>query len=133
MGFGSWEENVRSWTESSLPYPRLVLRYEDIRKDSAATVATICGFLGVEANTVMINAALKRSSFEAMRALEESEIAQSRPGIFFDPAQRASSAAGLRFVSGSNREPIGAVQQQQALQRFGPMMEKLGYSGIAAT
>jgi len=133
MGFGTWEQNVRSWARGTLPYPRLVLRYEDIRRDGAAAVTAICRFLGAEVGPAGIDAAIGRSSFEALRALEETELAESRPGIFFDPTHRASSASGLRFISGSKREPMTALQHERALRRFGPMMEELGYSGIAAS
>jgi hypothetical protein len=127
MGFGSWEENVRSWTEDALPYPRLVLRYEDMRADIAGTVAKVIRFLGIEADGPTVAAAIERSSFEAMRALEEEEIAEARPGIFFDPSQRASLAAGLRFVRGAGRDPLSPAQRQRALERFAALMARLGY------
>ncbi|QEX25123.1 hypothetical protein FRZ61_50690 [Hypericibacter adhaerens] len=125
MGFGTWEENLRSWTEDPLPYTRLVVRYEALRSDIAGTMATVSRFLGIEAGEAKLQAAIDRSSFAAMQALEEAEIRERRAGIFFDPAQAAGG--DRRFVSGSARDPMSAAQREAALQRFGPMMEKLGY------
>lgn len=132
MGFGSWEENVRSWTEETPPYPRLVLRYEDMRADVAGATAKVIRFLGVEADGPTVAAAIERSSFAAMRVLEEQEIAQEREGIFFDPGQRASLAAGLRFVRGGGTAPLSADQRRRALERFAPLMERYGYAAEAS-
>jgi hypothetical protein len=127
MGFGTWEENIRSWTEAALPYPRVVLRFESMRADIKSAMTTVCRFLGIEANETAHQAAIDRSSFKALRALEEREIAERRQGIFFDPGQPANAMLGARFVSGANRDPMSPDQRERALQRFGAMMEKLGY------
>jgi hypothetical protein len=127
MGFGTWEENIRSWSEATLPYPRVILRFEAMRDDIKGAMATVCRFLGIETNEGALQAAIDRSSFAALRALEEQEIAERRPGIFFDPGQSANATLGARFVSGSNRNPMSPAQRDRALQRFGAMMEKLGY------
>lgn len=127
MGFGSWEENLRSWTEESLPYTRLVLRYEAMRTDIRGTMAMVCRFLGIDTGEATVQAAIDRSSFDAMRALEEAEIKERRAGIFFDPAQPGAPMADTRFVGGARRDPMTAAQREAALERFMPMMEKLGY------
>lgn len=131
MGFGTWEENIRSWSENALPYPRIVLRFESMRTDIKSTMATVCRFLGIEANEAALQAAIDRSSFTALRVLEEREMTERRPGIFFDPDQSANAMLGARFVSGSNRDPMSPAQRDRALQRFGPMMEKLGYAATS--
>jgi hypothetical protein len=127
MGFGGWEENLRSWTEEPLPYTRLILRYEAMQSDIKGTMMTVCRFLGIDAVEKTVQAAIDRSSFAAMRALEEAEIKERRAGIFFDPAQAAAQPADIRFVSGAKRDPMTPAQREAALQRFRPMMEKLGY------
>jgi hypothetical protein len=132
MGFGGWEENVRSWSEDPLPYTRLVLRYEQMRSDISATAATVCRFLGMDPGAAAIQAAIDRSSFDAMRALEEVEIRERRPGIFFSPDSAAAPTAA-RFVGGPRRDPLSGAQREAAVARFLPMMEKLGYRADPAT
>jgi hypothetical protein len=132
MGFGGWEENVRSWSEDPLPYTRLVLRYEQMRSDINGTAATVCRFLGMDPGAAAIQAAIDRSSFDAMRALEEAEIQERRPGIFFSSDSVAAPTAA-RFVGGSRSNPLSGAQREAAVARFLPMMEKLGYRADPAT
>jgi hypothetical protein len=133
MGFGSWEENIRSWSEDPLPYTRLVLRYEQMRTDINGTMATVCRFLGVDTGDAAIQAAIDRSSLEALRALEEAEIQERRPGIFFNPDPAAAVPTDARFVGGSRRDPLSPAQREAAIARFLPMMEKLGYRADPVT
>jgi hypothetical protein len=131
LGMGTWERNVQSWTADRLPYPRLVLRYEDLKAETAPSLAAICRFLGIERGPAAVAAAIERSSFAALRRLEEQEIAERRPGVFWDAASAAAHAEGRRFVS---RGEVGAAQsllterqRDAALARFGPLMRRFGY------
>lgn len=131
MGMGTWEENVRSWTAERLPYPRFVLRYEDLTAGAAPSLAAICRFLGIERGPAAVAAAVERSSFAALRRLEEREIAERRPGIFWDEASAAAHAEGRRFVNrgevGAGPSLLTARQRGAALARFGPLMRRFGY------
>jgi len=132
-GIGTWTDNLRSWTETALAYPRLVLRYEDIKADPAAAVAKMAAFLGFTPDGARVAEAVGRSSFEALRALEEREIgAREEGGIFYGPALAAGIARGQRFIrrgqSGGQESLLDAEQRRAALQRFGPMMARFGYA-----
>jgi sulfotransferase family protein len=45
-GIGTWEENLRSWLESGLSAPRLLVRYEDLVADPVAGLTRVARFLG---------------------------------------------------------------------------------------
>ncbi len=126
---GTWEENVRSWLAKANPVPRLVLRYEDLKADTGKAANDICRFLNVTKTPEEIAAAVARSSFEQLRAMEEREIAERRPGFFYTGERAGAVAAGVRFI---NRGEAGAAmlsdaQRELALQRFGPGMQITGY------
>lgn len=131
LGIGSWSENVTSWTDAPLPFPRLVLRYEDLSLDTAGEVRRICRFLRFDRGEDAIRTAVERSSFAALRALEEREIRERRPGIFHDEQSVAGHAEGRRFINrgdmGTGARLLSAEQRAAALARFGPVMRRFGY------
>ncbi len=132
QGFGTWAENVASWADASLPYPRLVLRYEDIVDAPEAALARMAAFLGAAADAAPIAEAVRRSSFEAMRALEQQEIDRREPGIFYNADFEAGIAEGHRFVrrgeSGGQETLLTPAQRHAALERFGSAMARFGYA-----
>lgn len=137
QGFGSWSENVASWTEAPLPYPRLILRYEDLKAAPEANLATMAAFLGATTDAARIADAVARSSFDAMRAIEEQEIrARDSNGIFYSPALEPGIAAGHRFIrrgeSGGQETELTPVQREAAHARFGAAMARFGYAGETA-
>jgi hypothetical protein len=131
QGMGSWDENVRSWMAKSNPVPRLILRYEDMKADTARIAADICRFLNVTKSQEEIAAAVERSSFDRLRAMEEREIAARQEGFFYDEQRAEALDAGIRFI---NRGEVGAgaaslteAQRRAAIERFGATMRIAGY------
>lgn len=135
-GIGSWIDNVASWTAAPQPYPRLVLRYEDIKADAAGRLAEMAAFLELTPEPVRVADAVRRSSFEALRALEEQEIRSREEGIFYKPGLATGLARGHRFIrrgeSGGQDRLLGASQQKAALERFGATMARFGYAAETA-
>jgi hypothetical protein len=76
-GFGSWPENVRSWTESAGErFPAagvLTVRYEDLRADPVARFAEIVEFLdlGRPVDLDGVRDAVAAATLARMRELEE--------------------------------------------------------------
>jgi len=136
-GFGSWEDNVGSWTGVPLPFPRHVLSYETLRTATAPALRAICEFLRIERSDDAIAAVIRNASIENMRAMEEDEIRNRRPGIFFDPQIAESVDRGFRFVRREAGGPDAAPERReialtdeerrQAVRRFAPTMRRLGY------
>jgi hypothetical protein len=131
MGMGTWPEHVVSWHRKDMPFPRVTLKYEDLKTRPAESVAHLCQFLNLDLSTDQIEAVLAASSFESMRAMEEKEVAEGQPGLFAAENPAPAFSLGLRFMSkgttGSYREVLTDAQIEIAKERFGPVMKQLGY------
>jgi hypothetical protein len=131
FGIGSWEEHVRSWTFAGIDFPRLVLKYEDLKADPAAGLTRICGFLQLKRSDEQIRHAVEAAAEAAMRRLEEQEIAERTEGFFYQARNAAALAAGHRFVgrsaSGRSLFSLTDDQRRRARERFLPVMRDFGY------
>lgn len=131
MGMGRWDEHLSSWLAPGLPFPILLLRYEDLLTDGAQAARRICSFLGLQRTAEEIAAAVAGSSFESMRAIEEMDIHNRSVGVFYKPYLQGSINAGLRFMrSGQSGEGEAQLspESRRAIQTvFGPIMNAVGY------
>ncbi len=127
---GSWNENVESWALNQLGFPRLVLRYEDLKSDTHAAVGKIVRFLGLDKSREQIDEAVRRSTFDSLRSIEEKELGDRKNG-FFSTEHRHKSDTGYRFMNkgkiGTFQEVMHPKQIRDAMKRFEPVMKKLGY------
>lgn len=78
--FGSWRDNVLSWTTLRQGTPGfLLMRYEDMKRDPATALSGVVAFLeggsfrGIDARPEALQRAIALSSPERMRALEKEE------------------------------------------------------------
>ena len=69
-GYPLWPywQNVRSWWEARTSKNVLLLRFEDMRRDSLSALASIASFLDCEISNQEISAICARSSFLAMKS-----------------------------------------------------------------
>ncbi len=68
--FGSWSENVESWT--GRPNPALhVMRYEDMLAQPEQTFGAVARFLGLNPTAARLRHAIELSSFDNLRRQEE--------------------------------------------------------------
>jgi hypothetical protein len=75
--WGTWGENVASWIFTRGKRREfLLLRYEDMMKDTAKELARIATFLGVEPVSERLQKAIELSSADRMRELERVEADQ---------------------------------------------------------
>jgi hypothetical protein len=75
--WGTWAENVGSWVYTRGQRKEfLLLRYEDMIKDTASELARIAVFLGVEPSTAEFHKTIELSSADRMRKLEKLEALQ---------------------------------------------------------
>ena len=130
-GLGTWAENVDSWLGPAMPLRRLVIRYETLRERPHHVIAELAAFLGLAPTADAIARVVAKTSFAAMRRMEEREIAKAKRGFFMNPAFQWSHAQGMRFMHqgriGAYREVLSDEQLERALDRFGPPMRRLGY------
>jgi hypothetical protein len=75
--WGTWGENVASWFYTCKDKDTfLLLRYEDMVKHTAAELARIAVFLGIDPEPGRLQNAIERSSRDRMRELEKLESEQ---------------------------------------------------------
>jgi hypothetical protein len=114
-----------------LPFPVLLLRYEDLLTDGAQAARRICNFLGLQRTTEEIATAVTGSSFERMRAIEEMDIRNRSVGVFYKPYLQGSINAGLRFMrsgkSGQGQAQLSPYSRRALQTAFGPIMNAVGY------
>ena len=124
IGWGTWGENVASWI-----YTRgkrnnfLLMRYEDMMKDTERELARISEFLDIPADPKRLRHAVESSSADRMRALEKLEednwvaTKNRRKDI---PFVRVAKSGGWRTAL-----PVSCVQQIE--DAWGGLMTPLGY------
>ncbi len=119
--FGSWSENVGSWTAT--PSPALhVVRYEDMLTAPGPTFGGIAAFLGLAVSPERLARAIRHSSFDVLRQQE------SRRGF------RERSLRADRFFrrgrAGQWREALSVRQVELLCQAHRQQMARFGYAGL---
>lgn len=124
IGWGTWGENVASWLYTRGKRKEfLLLRYEDMMKDTHKELARIAQFLNIDADADRLQTAIERSSADRMRELEKQEADKwvatknRRKDI---PFVRVAKSGGWRT---SLPEPC--VRQIESV--WGDLMTTLGY------
>jgi len=123
--YGSWGENVGSWTATRRDDPNfLLLRYEDMLANVSGGATRISDFLGLPSDSNRIALAVERSSVDNMRKVEKSEGKKwestkgTRQDIsFFRSAKSGEGRAAL------SRESIASLEKA-----WGPLMRSLNYA-----
>lgn len=137
FGMGTLEQHILSWSARSLPFPRLLVRYEDLKIDTAGQLARICHFLKMQRSDEEIRQAVTQASIASMHRIEETEIAAKREGMFYQSRNRSALEAGHRLVcrssTGESRYRLTEHQRALAEQRFAELIRLLGYQTAGAT
>ncbi len=71
--FGSWQSHVDSWMNCPLAKNGnlLVVRYEDLRKDTETGLLEMLEFLGIQGDRELVRRAVENNSLRAMREKED--------------------------------------------------------------
>ena len=129
LDWGTWEENVASWMYTRGKRKEfLLLRYEDMMKDTMHELTRIANFLGIAPETQRLQQAIQRSSADHMRELEKLEADQwvaTRNRRKDIPFVRVARAGGWR-----NSLPETCVRQIE--MAWGDLMTTLGYELVTA-
>src|ERR1700730_7254268 len=128
--FGSWRDNVLSWTVLRRDDPRfLMLRYEDMKRDPLPVLADVvaflerCSFRKVGSSPEALQRAIELSSPERMRALEKQEAGNwvLTKGTRNDkPFVRSATSGGWK--SQLSQESVATIESA-----WGDLMQSLGY------
>lgn len=116
--FASWSKHVNSWLQSPLTDDQLlVVKFEDLRRDTVSGVAGIVRFFGLEPNEVQIRKAVANNSVERMKAKEkETPQRASQKGQFI----RSGSVGGWRGQ-------LNEAQIQIVRDHAATLLNRLGY------
>lgn len=115
---GDWTGHVAGWTGQRQVDLKIV-RYEDLHRDTAATMRAIVTFLEARASVAEIDRAVEHSSLEELRRQEEAKgFRESRPGQdrFFRSGR-----------IGEWRDVMSASQVRTIEVHCGSVMTDLGY------
>jgi estrone sulfotransferase len=128
--FGSWRDNVLSWTVLRKDDPRfLMLRYEDMKRDTARALAKVvafldrCAFRKIDSSAEAVQRAIDLSSLERMRQLEKQEARSwvlTRDTRNDKPFVRSATSGGWK--SQLSAESVSAIESA-----WGDLMQSLGY------
>jgi hypothetical protein len=124
--FGSWRKHVISWLDSPLAAGNdfLLIRYEDMRRDTEGVLAKIVEFLGVSVGREKIRRAVANNCLERMRQKED----RSRG---WSPECGATIEAGRQVRVGSVggwQDRLSAAQVDLIEHHAGDLMTRLGYA-----
>jgi Sulfotransferase domain len=127
IDWGTWAENVSSWIYTRGKSTNfLLLRYEDMMKDTTRELTRIAQFFGIEAAPTRLQEVINRSSADRMRELEKLEADRwiatknRRKDI---PFVRVAKAGGWRTSL-----PVKSVEQIESA--WGDLMITLGYEPV---
>jgi hypothetical protein len=122
--WGTWVENVSTWVYSRGRDKKfLLLRYEDMMRDTVSELTRIAHFLEIEADSARLQRAVELSSADRMRQLEKQEQDQwvatktRRKDI---PFVRVAKSGGWKTAL-----PEPCVQQIESA--WGEVMTAVGY------
>ena len=114
----SWTNNVRTWVESKVEYPRLVLRYEDLMADPIGEMRQVLDFCKMEVDESRLERAVEACRLDKLKAQEaEKGFVENREerGDFFH-------RGGSRW-----KEELDPAIARQIEKDHGEVMEQFGY------
>jgi len=130
-GNTSWVQNILDWTEASKSYPSVIIRYEDMLNNPEHEITKIIDFFGLSRSKKEINNLIKKTSFKAMRRLEDEEIRNKKEGFFYHETLANAHKSGNRFMRkgkmGEGRILLKGDKLERFIETFGGTMALLGY------
>lgn len=122
LNTGPWADHVIGWLAARAGQDSfLLLKYEDLKADTAKQLSRIAGLLRVEADSQRIARAIEMSSLQRMRSLDRTEPLKWLKGSRDDvPFIREGRTGGWRNVL--PEEAVAAIEAA-----WWPVMKLLGY------
>lgn len=115
---GRWSDHAASWLDGQTA-PLLLLRYEDMLRDTAGETRRLARFLGLPTDPAAIDQTAEACRFDRLQQRErETGFAERLDHMdrFFRQGQ-----------AGAWRRTLTAKQSARIVRDHGPMMERLGY------
>jgi len=132
--FGSWRDNVLSWTAVRKDDSRfLQLRYEDMKRDTAGVLATVVAFLNrgsfrrIDSDPEALRRTIELSSPENMRALEKQEASN----WVLTKDTRSDKAFIRSATSGGWKTQLDPESVEAIESAWSRLMQELGYELVS--
>ncbi|MGB6874403.1 MAG: sulfotransferase domain-containing protein [Candidatus Acidiferrales bacterium] len=127
--FASWGENVASWIATSFNRQGfLLLRYEDMKADTAFELARIADFLKISTDPEKLKWAVELSSADRMRELERRDEHR-----WIGTRKRRKDVRFIRTaISGAWKGILTESQVTQIESTWGALMRSLRYDLVTA-
>jgi hypothetical protein len=116
--YGSWSQNVESWTRTHNRTVHVV-RYEDLLDNTLATFARLATHLLLRPTVAQLCTAIENSSFEKLREQEEKSGFREKP----DAAERFFREGR----HGQWRDVLSRRQVRRIVSRHAEQMQRFGY------
>ena len=117
---GRWSDHVAGWLDAGLDQQRLLLvRYEDLRQDTAGELRRMADFAGLAVSDEGIAGAVAESAFDRMRRMENSS-GHPRAGKYSGQFVRQGKSGGWRDAY--TAEDLAIFNAKD-----GPVLARLGY------
>lgn len=68
--WGTWSGHLQSWLAPDVPFPVHLVRYEDLRTDTAGTLEPVFAAIGLRCTRAELDAAVEQARFERLRESE---------------------------------------------------------------
>lgn len=118
-----WDVHVRGWLEGPRRERIFVVRYEELRADTAGGLAQILQFCAVPHTPANIERAVRLSDFKRMKEVEQAF-----------PENKPVYEKGATFVRrgkvGGWRDELSAADIAYLQERLGPTMKAYGYEPV---
>jgi hypothetical protein len=138
--YGSWQNHVTTWLDSPLAKSGdlLLIKYEEMRRNTDAILAKTLNFLGIDADGERIRTAIENNSLSRMRAKEDGSRGASpkeATGRVLLKGHKGGTEDG-RFVRtgsvGGWRQRLSEAQVALIEEYCGEALARLGYAVGAA-
>jgi len=128
--YGSWQNHAYSWFLADLPFPVLKLKYEVMLAKPIKAGKAVAKFLEFQNSISDIKKAVKNSSFNNMKKIEQKEKETGFEGAFHkDHREKGEDYQFMNTgTSGNYRNHLSGGQIEHILKQLGPAMESLGYT-----
>lgn len=115
---GTWTDHVTGWTKQDA-LETLIVRYEDLIADTAATFDRILRFSGLECDAVRVQRATQNADFETLKQNEQRETFREKR-----PSARSFFREGR---VGTGRQKLNEAQIGRIVEKHRDLMFRFSY------
>lgn len=120
--WGTWSSHFESWTGDQVPWPVHVVRYEDMKADTVATVLPVLQAIGLTVTEAELTRAVERTRFDRLQA---DEVERG-----FRETSKKTEVFFRRGQSGGWREELAPELIARLERDHAPVMAALGYQQV---